>query len=378
MPATVYFVDARSRNTRTNTLAKMNALLKKLIEDHPDAIKAGELCAIKIHFGELGNDGYISPVHAKTAAALAKDLGAKPFFSDTNTLYSGSRSNAVAHLNTASAHGFVPEVCGAPVIIADGLKSADWRDSPLPPSCKHFKAAKIASAFLDADSMIVLSHFKGHEMAGFGGAIKNLAMGCAPYQGKREQHSVKFQVKEDKCVSCGACVPVCPSGAISLDKGAKASDAKASIDLELCIGCGECLSYCATKAIRMDWNVALPEFTQKMTEYALGAVQGKAGKVLYLSAVKNVVPDCDCTPWSDAPVVPDLGYLASTDPVAIDQAAFDLVRDAPVRPGSALDGKAGAGDDKFKALHPETMGELQLSYGQAIGLGTREYTLVRL
>lgn len=373
MSVPVYFMDARSRSGKTNTLAKFQTLLARVLEDNPQAIRSGDLCAIKIHFGELGNDTYLSPVHARAAAELAREAGAKPFFADSNTLYSGSRANAVDHLNTAIVHGFVPEVCGAPIIIADGLKSSDWREAPLPPSCRHFKAAKISSAFLDADSMIVLSHFKGHEMAGFGGSIKNLAMGCAPYLGKREQHSVKFRVSDRKCVACGRCVPVCPVGAITMPEGGKAA-----IDLEACIGCGECLSYCAPEAISMDWDVALPEFTEKMTEYALGALHGKAGRVVYLTAVMNIVPLCDCVPWSDAPVTPDLGFLASADPVAIDQAAFDLVKAAPVRPGSMLEGKAVAGDDKFRAMHPKTDSELQLSYGQKIGLGSRDYELVRI
>lgn len=378
MPVAVYHIDARSKSAKTNTLAKLSALLQKLDAERPQAIKPGELCAIKIHFGELGNDGYISPVHARVAADYIKSKGAKPFYADTNTLYSGSRANAVDHLNVAVAHGFVPEVAGAPVLIADGLRSGDWREVALPASCARFKAAKIASAFVDADSMLVLSHFKGHEMAGFGGAVKNLAMGCAPYLGKREQHSVKLVVKADKCVSCGGCAQVCPVGAASIPERASGGPApKASIDPALCIGCGECLSFCPPKAIRMDWEVALPEFTEKMTEYALGAVMGKEGKILYINAVKDVVPICDCVPWSDAPVVPDLGYLASFDPVALDQACLDLVTAAPVRPGSALDGKAGPGDDKFKALHPNTVGELQLSYGERIGLGSRAYELIK-
>ncbi|MBP7263302.1 MAG: DUF362 domain-containing protein [Spirochaetia bacterium] len=373
MPAQVFFMDARSRSGGSSSLAKIKALLKRVAEAEPGALRKGELCAIKIHFGELGNDAYMSPVLARAAADLALEAGAKPFFTDTNTLYTGSRSNAVDHLNTAIAHGFVPEVCGAPVVIADGLTSENWREVPLPDACTRFRSAKIAGGILEADCMIVLSHFKGHEMAGFGGAVKNLAMGCAPWLGKREQHSVKFRIKEGRCVACGRCVPVCPSGAIT-----RPGDGKAVIDQELCIGCGECLAYCAPKAIVMDWDVALPEFTEKMTEYALGALHGKKDRVLYLSVLSAISPLCDCTPWSDAPIVPDLGFLASTDPVAIDQAALDLVNAAPVRPGSALDGKAGPGDDKFKALHPNTAGDIQLSHGQAIGLGSRDYELVRL
>ena len=191
MKTPVYYLDARSKSAKTSSLAKIRTLLAKLNETSPDAVRSGDLCAIKIHFGELGNDAYISPVFARAAADAARAQGAKPFFTDTNTLYSGSRYNAVDHLETATAHGFVPEVCGAPVIIADGLQSNDWRDAPLPAACTRFKSAKIASGILDASSMIVMTHVKGHEMAGFGGAIKNLAMGCAPFVGKREQHMAR-------------------------------------------------------------------------------------------------------------------------------------------------------------------------------------------
>lgn len=391
MPVPVYYSDARARNSRSNSIAKIRGLLAKLVEASPEAIRKGDLCAIKAHFGEIGNDAFISPVLARAASDAVRAQSAKPFFTDTNTLYSGSRSNAIDHLETAIAHGFVPETCGAPVIIADGLQSNDWRDVPMPPACTRFTSTKIAGGILDADSMLVMSHIKGHEMAGFGGAIKNLAMGCAPFIGKREQHCVKFNVQSQKCIACGQCVAVCPTGAARLEKPAKPvanetakavardkAKAVANIDHDSCIGCGECLTVCAPKAIALDWEVGLDEFTEKMTEYALGAIHGKQGRVLFVSIVKNIVPLCDCVPWSDLPIVPDLGFLASTDPVAIDQAAFDLVKAAPVWPGSALDGKAGPGDDKFTALHPQSLSELQLSHGQKIGLGSRNYELVRV
>lgn len=375
MPVPVYFMDSRSRDSKTSSIAKVRSLLAKLAAESPSAIKGGELCAVKVHFGESGNDAYLSPVLAKAAAELASSLGAKPFFTDTNTLYTGSRGNAVDHLNTAIEHGFVPEVCGAPVIIADGLRGDDWREVALPSACVRFTSAKIAEAIASADSLIALTHVKGHEMAGMGGAIKNLAMGCAPPAGKREQHSLRYRVSERRCVGCGSCEEVCPTGAASLSAE---GGSKARIDREKCIGCGECVIHCAPKAIQMDWDSALPEFTERMTEYALGALQGKSGRALFLSVVQRVSPICDCAGWSDIPVVPDLGFLASTDPVAIDQAAFDLVKAAPVWPGSALDGKAGPGTDKFAALHPGSLPELQMEHGQRIGLGSRDYELVRL
>lgn len=369
MSAKVYFADFKARNTKQNTVSKIVKLLEAA--GIADTIKADDLCAIKIHFGEMGNDSHISPVFARSVVDLVRKCGAKPFLTDTNTLYKGSRANAFDHLETAIAHGFTSSVTNCPVIIADGLTSQNLRILPL--NGKWFKSVKIAGDIADASSMVVMSHFKGHEMAGFGGAIKNLAMGCAPASGKRDQHSPKLFVNAKKCVSCGACVQVCPQNAISLEKGQKAV-----IATEKCIGCGECLSACAVKAIQMNWDIDTPEFMERMTEYALGAVQGKQNKIIYINFVNRVVPECDCCSWSDVPIVHDIGILASTDPVALDQACFDLVKEAEVTPGSLLDGKAKKGDDKFTILHPNSKGTIQLEYGEKLGLGVREYELVRL
>jgi len=369
MKAQVFMADYRASSRSRNGLAKIAALLEKA--GLRSAIKPGDLTAIKIHFGELGNEAYINPVLARAVSDAARAAGAKPFFSDTNTLYSGSRANAVEHLETAAAHGYVESVCGAPVLIADGLRGSDWGEVEV--GLPRLKAVKIARAFLDADSMLVLSHVKGHEMAGFGGALKNLAMGCAPPVGKREQHAVKFFVKAAKCVGCGRCVEVCPQGAAAMGR-----EGKASIDQAKCIGCGECSMHCRIRAIGLDWETEILPFSERMAEYAYGAVKGKAGRVIYLNFVKDVVPDCDCAPWSDAPVVADQGILASADPVALDQAAYDLVKAAPVAPGSELEGRAGPGDDKFALLHPETRPLAQLEHGERIGLGSRDYELVRI
>jgi len=371
MKSKVYFADFRASGPKRNGLAKIGLLLEAA--GLARAIRPGDLTAIKIHFGERGNEAFVSPVLARAVADAVRAAGGKPFFSDTNTLYSGGRHDAVDHLETAASHGFVPEVCGAPVVIADGLRGTAWREVEV--GLPRLKSVKIASAFLDADSMVVISHFKGHEMAGFGGALKNLAMGCAPPVGKREQHAVKFFVNGSRCVACRTCVDNCPTGAATISGG---RGAKASIDPAKCIGCGECSMHCRARAIGLDWETEIGPFTERLVEYAYGAVKGKEGRVVYLTVVKDVVPDCDCAPWSDAPVVADQGILASTDPVAIDKAAYDLVKAAPVAAGSALDGKAGAGEDKFALLHPETRGLVQFEHGERVGLGSADYELVKV
>lgn len=365
MPAIVYFADASARSPKRNSVSKLAALLEAA--GLAGIVAKDDLVAIKVHFGELGNDSYPSPVLGRVLADAIRARGGKPFFADTGTLYRGSRSNAVDHHETATLHGYERAVAGAPVIIADGLKGRDYREVSI--EGRWFKKAKIASAFLDADAMVVLSHFKGHEMAGFGGAIKNLAMGCAPAAGKREQHSCRFFVMTERCVVCKRCLPVCPRDAIIIMEG------KAHIDKAKCIGCGECSPYCATRAIQLDWDVEIVEFTQKLTEYAYAATRGKEGKLLFLSVLTDIVPDCDCAPWSDLPLVQDIGFLASTDPVALDQACFDLVTAAPALEGSAAFGKAGAGEDKFTAIHAGTRGSVQLEHGESLGLGVRGYEL---
>jgi len=369
MSSKVYFADLRARNRKQSKVAKIRKLFD--VAEFNSQIKPGALTAVKLHFGELGNDGFISPVFVRQVVDKIREAKGNPFLTDTNTLYTGARANAVDHLNTAVLHGFDMAVAGAPIIIADGLRGSDEIETTI--NQKHFKTVRIAGAVAQADGMFVLSHFKGHEMAGFGGAIKNLAMGCAGPKGKQEQHATRPVVNPKRCVSCGVCIGICPGKAIQMEAG------KAKVNTALCIGCGECMAHCEVKAFYLDWQTELKDFTEKLTEYALGAVTGKEGKVGYISFLMNITPDCDCTPWSDAPIVPDIGILASTDPVALDQACLDLVNQAVANPYSLLgECSCGNSEDHFKTLHGNTCGELQLSYGESIGLGCRQYELIEL
>ena len=220
--------------------------------------------------------------------------------------------------------------------------------------------------------MFVMSHFKGHQESGFGGAIKNLAMGCATAQGKKEQHAAKFEVDSKLCVACQACLNSCPTNAISIQKG------KAWIDPAICIGCGECMTVCPTQAISLNWETELEGFIERMVEYALGAVQGKQHKTGYINFLTAITPDCDCVPWSDTPIVPDIGIAASLDPVALDQACFDLVNQQQGFGNSLLQSGHAAGEDKFKGVWSYTKGEHQLAYAEKLGLGSRTYRLVEI
>jgi uncharacterized Fe-S center protein len=368
MPSKVYFVNLRSRSPKENKISKIRKLYDAAGFD--EFVGEKDLTAIKLHFGERGNDSYINPVFVRQVVDKLKAKGAKPFLTDTNTLYSGSRHNAVDHLVTALEHGFDFSVTGAPLIIADGLRSQNFRSVTI--NKKHFETVKLAEDIVSANSMIVMSHFKGHEMAGFGGAIKNMAMGGAPAVGKKEQHSVNIIVDPAKCISCGKCAPVCPETAISF------AEKKAFISPEKCIGCGECMTVCPVKAIGMDWGSEATGFMEKMTEYAYGVVKSMEGRIGYINFLINITPDCDCVPWSDAPIVPDIGFLASMDPIAIDQASYDLVNKQIGLTGSLLTTGYGAGEEKFDGLHPGTKGGIQLEYGEEIGMGSRAYTLIEL
>lgn len=368
MPSKVYFVNLRARSPRENKISKIRKLYEAAGFD--DFTQKNDLTAIKLHFGERGNDSYINPVFVRQVVDKLKAKGAKPFLTDTNTLYSGSRHNAVDHLVTALEHGFDFSVTGAPLIIADGLRSQNIEEVVI--NQKHFQTVKLAQDIVSANSMIVMSHFKGHEMAGFGGAIKNMAMGGAPAVGKKEQHSVTIEVNPEKCTGCGTCFPVCPEEAILI------FDKKSSTNPGKCIGCGECMTVCPVKAIGMNWESEAVSFMEKMTEYAYGLVKSMQGRVGYMNFLVNITPDCDCVPWSDAPIVPDIGFLASTDPVAIDQASYDLVNKQIGLTTSLLPQGYAAGEEKFNALHPGTEGTIQLEYGEKIGMGSRTYTLIEL
>lgn len=373
MKSKVYFMDFRSRRKKENKQNKLMRLFDAV--GASDIIADGDLTAVKIHFGERGGDGFIRPIFVRPIVDKIKEAGGKPFLTDTNTLYSGSRKNSVDHLNTAYEHGFTPLVTGAPILIADGIKSDNFGEVEL--GLKHFKFARIASDIVNADAMVVMSHFKGHEMAGFGGSIKNIAMGCAPAIGKRDQHSTRPKVGNEKCIGCEACIKVCPESAIENIEG------KAFIHKEKCIGCGECITVCPVQAIALDqWGSEARDFIEKMAEYAYGAVKGKKGKTVYFNFLMDITPDCDCVPWSDAPIVPDIGILASTDPVAIDKASLDLVNRESALKHSMLHDRTGddceCGEDHFKAMRNGTYGELQISYGESIGLGSSDYELIKL
>lgn len=360
---------------KVSLLDKVEKLLKKAgIET---AIAPKDLVAIKLHFGEPGNMAYIRPPYVRRTVDLVKQLGGRPFLTDANTLYVGQRANSVDHLEAAIRNGFDYAVAGAPLIIADGLTGKDYVKVAI--AGKHFKEVNIGSAAYHADAMIVMSHFKCHELTGFGGALKNMGMGLGSRSGKQQMHSdVLPRIKDDKCTGCAKCSKWCPADAIAMVPwtGNKKGQ-KAVIDEKKCWGCGECAVTCLFEAITVNWRTTPEAVQEKMAEYALGAVQGKAGKVVYISFVMDISPECDCYGHNDMPIVQDLGILASADPVALDQACADLVNAMPALPGSIIAG-INPGEDKFQKVHPGINGQVQLDHGMEIGLGQMEYELIEV
>jgi len=368
MSVRVYFSDLRA-GTGENLFSKLGRLMNRCRLE--EKIAEGDLVAVKLHFGEKGGHAFVRPVFIRKIVEEIKGCRGKPFLTDSSTLYPGSRKEAVSALTGAIENGFAYAVVGAPLIMCDGLRGHTAVDVIIPGEL--FRSVSIGAEIVEADALVVVSHFKCHELMGFGGALKNLGMGCSSRDGKLRQHStVAPRVAEDVCNACGVCLGSCVHGAISLLEG------KARIDPELCVGCGRCISTCLRKAVKVQWNEAAPLVMKKMAEFALGAVQGKQEKAVYLNFITQVSPACDCYGHSDAPIVPDIGICASTDPVALDQASVDLVNAAPGYRDTALKSGFEPGGDKFRGVSPDIDWEIQLEHGEKIGLGSRNYELVRI
>jgi uncharacterized Fe-S center protein len=368
MPSQVYFIDLRA-TPKESFLKKLDRLVETA--GLSAMIKKRDLTAVKLHFGETGNTAFIRPVYLRQIVAALKTAGGVPFLTDANTLYAGTRSDAAHHLSTAVHNGFAYAVVEAPLVIADGLRGKS--ETAVPVHLKHYDEVYIGTEIVQADALISVAHFKGHELAGFGGTLKNLGMGCASRRGKLAQHStLSPKIDPEKCIACGECAEHCPQAAIAV------ADDAARIDEERCIGCGECIVICPNEAVSVQWNQAIPVFLENMVEYSAGVLKGKAGKALFLNFITHVSPGCDCYPANDAPIVRDIGVLAASDPVAIDQAAVDLVNQEPALAGSCLKTNTQPGQDKFRGLYPEVDWAVQLEYAQQLGLGQRDYTLVTL
>ncbi len=361
MTSKVYFTDLSAESQEKNLPHK----IKELFERASDGIEyedeeGKDIVALKLHFGEKGIDTFLRPVRVAPIAEAVKEKGGKPFLGDSNTLYKGSRSNAVDHHNTAQENGWVRPTVDAPVFIADGLHGNEFNTVDI--EGEHFDEVKIGAGFYQSDAIIGVTHFKGHGMTGFGGTLKNLGMGCASRAGKLMMHyDVEPEIDIDECIACGVCADWCPEDAIEVDEYAE-------IDREKCIGCGECRIVCPEGAVKVEDTSTNKALQEKIAEFAHGSLLDKYDKSIFFNFVMDVTPECDCPPWRKHPMVPDIGVVASKDPLAIDQASFDLVKKE-----EGVDHESGT--DKFWEAH-EVDGTEQLKHGEKIGLGERDYELI--
>ena len=388
----VYFTDFRA-TLGEGMPTKLKRLIKKAGIGQIDM--DGKFVAIKMNFGELGNLSFLRPNYARAVADVVKELGGMPFLTDCNTLYAGSRKNALEHIDCAYQNGFTPYATGCQVIIADGLKGTDETLVPVK-NGEYVQEAKIGHALMDADIVISLTHFKGHEQAGFGGCMKNLGMGGGSRAGKMEQHAAgKPSVDEAKCIGCRACERICAHGAVSfpstrertLKNGRVVESPVARIDHDRCLGCGRCIGACNQDAIEPDYDAAADVLNCKIAEYTQAIVQDRPS--FHISLAIDVSPNCDCHAENDTPIVPDIGMFASFDPVAIDQACIDAALAMPAMPNTELTdmrSKLEAGDgvpercehDHFNMTHPDTNWRSMIEHAEKIGLGTGSYELIEV
>ncbi|MFW5787148.1 MAG: DUF362 domain-containing protein [Halanaerobiales bacterium] len=370
MTSEVYFATTRATGHNNSLVLKLNKLFHKA--GFHEFIEKDDLTAIKLHFGEKNNTAYIRPVYIRKLVEAIKQAEGKPFLTDANTLYVGERANSVDHLNTAIANGFGYSTVQAPILIADGITGKSYTEVEV--NLKNFDYVKIGSDAYHADSLISVAHFKGHQLTGFGGTFKNIGMGLGSRSGKQMMHSTVLpEIDESECIKCRDCVKWCPEDAITINKK------ESYIDHDLCIGCGECVTTCPTGAISIQWEASSEGVEERQVEFTYGVIKNKMDKTGYINFVVNVTPDCDCTPWNDRPIVEDIGILASQDPVALEQASLDLVNKQPGRKNSALKDNYQSGENKFKGVHPDTDGGVkQIEYAEEIGLGSREYELIKI
>jgi len=355
MASTVYFARFTDSETDETICEKARSIFRAA--QMATIVPAGKHVAIKTHFGERGNESYIPAKFFVPLIEEIRQAGATPFFIETSTLYRGQRSNAVDHFRLAEEHGFGSKDTGCPLIFVDGLRGSYHVEVEV--GLKHFKTVAVAGDFPLIPAAFIVTHLTGHSLAGLGGTLKNVAMGLASRAGKMRQHEAgKPKVDPPKCTACGTCARWCPADAIAVEE-------YAIIDYERCIGCGECLSVCPEDAVGFSWSEGPQSFNEKMAEFAYGILKDKLSHTAFLTFLWNTTHDCNCAGAKMPRICPDLGILASFDPVAIDQAAVDLVNQA-------------VGKDFFLDRYPNSCYKAQLTHAEEIGLGSRTYELLEV
>ena len=354
MKSKVYFIKAENGEGVASLAQKTGQLFD--FAGFKDAIDKKDMVAVKTSFGEKGNTGHLKPPIIKAVVDKVKECNGKPFLIETNTLYEGRRTNAVDHLSHAHDHGFGYENVGAPIIIGDGLFGE--HDVQVEINQKLVKNAFVAGAARAANAIISIAHVTGHLATGMGATLKNVGMGLSARGGKLAQHSgVIPQIQKKRCNTCGVCGRWCPVGAI------KMGEQFAIIDPKICIGCGECLAVCQFNAVKIAWDESTVNLQKKVAEYCLAITKGKTGKVVYFNFLTHITRHCDCMDKPFEPDISDIGIIASRDPVAIEKATTDIIKER-------------IGKDFFKDAWPSIDYTVQISYAQEIGLGSMDYELV--
>lgn len=367
----VYFTSFRT-TYHENLLQKLKRLCLKAGIAEIDF--ENKYTAIKIHFGEMGNLAFLRPNYAKVVADLVKENGGKVFLTDCNTLYVGSRKNALDHMDTAYMNGFSPLSTGCHVIIADGLKGTD--EALVPVEGEFIQTAKVGRALMDADILISLTHFKGHEATGFGGTLKNIGMGGGSRAGKMDMHcDGKPGVVPEACIGCGNCTRVCAHSAVTV------TEKKAYIDHDKCVGCGRCIGVCPKDAIEPGSDSSNDKLNYKIAEYTKAICQNRP--TFHISLICDVSPNCDCHSENDVPIIPNVGMFASFDPVALDAACAEACNQQPVMKGSMLDENRCSNPDceqhdHFQMTHPDTNWKSCIAHAVKIGLGNDQYELIEI
>lgn len=351
----VFFIEATVSDSPQQLQEKVEVLWRR--SGFSRHFRPRDLTALKLHVGEPGTKTFISPAIAAGLVGCLQQEGCTPFLTDTSVLYRSPRDNAVGHIRVAMEHGFDLLRVGAPFFPADGLRGDHGIDVEV--GGKHHHTVNIAAGILEANSVLVLSHATGHLGTGFGGALKNLGMGCSTKKGKlRQHHGQQPHVNPDACTACAVCEQWCPSEAIEVTD-------KAVIDSEKCIGCGECVAVCRDSAMQYDWGIMGAELQERIVEHAAAVVRRLEDHLGFVTAAIQITKDCDCLGLSQPGLLPDIGLFASADPVALDKAVHDIIHQ---RAGRTLESMS----------YPRHDGTVQMRYAEQLGLGSCRYTLITI